>query len=223
MNIQFLRRIKFYILGIIIGSICGFTFHLIINQDPLIKEIFLGSALGLFVTILIPIFRPELLGYKCKEIHLSIPQFSELTFYVDDSQRHVAWSLFIETITRISSQPLNDEGFVREALHSIYSLFQITRDSLKSMEPSKDSEKNKTTVEMFAISMLNNVLRPFLAKWHPLLTIFETNHPNKSEKEWEFNAECRRELEEVRSQILNYAQGFGELADVKHLDYFIKK
>ncbi len=189
----------------------------------MIKSLIWGAVLGLAITVLITFFRPGFLGYKCKEIHLSIPQFSEMTFIVDDLHRRVAWSLFVETITRISTQPLKpEEGFVREALNSLYSLFQITRDLLKSMEPSKDIDRNKMTVEMFAISMLNDELRPFLAKWHPILTDFETRNPDKLDSEWDLNTECRKELEKVRSQTINYAIGFGELAEVKNLEFFFK-
>lgn len=224
MNNQLLRRIFIYLSGIIGGLIIGYAYYLISDQNLLNKSLIWGAILGLSFTVLLPIFRPGLIDYRFKEIHLSIPQFSEMTFVVDDSNRHVAWSLFIETITRITTQPLDtDEGFLREALSSLYGLFQITRDLLKSMEPSKDVSGNKMTVEMFAISMLNDELRPFLAKWHPLLTNFETRFPDKLDSEWDLNSECREELNKLRSQIMDYARGFGELAEVKNLEFFFKK
>ncbi len=224
MNKLLRNRILLWLLGIVSGSVLGYLYFLISGQSPLAKSLILGAMIGLLIAILLPILRPGLIGYKCKEIHLTLPQFSDLTFIVDDTNRRVAWSLFIETITRISTQPLKaEQGFLIEALNSLYSLFQITRDLLKSMEPSKNIDRDQTTVEMFAISMLNDELRPFLSKWHPLLTKFISKNPDKLDIEWELNLECRQELEQIRLRIKNYAMGFGELAEVKNLEYFFKR
>jgi SMC interacting uncharacterized protein involved in chromosome segregation len=133
----------------------------------------------------------------------------------------VAWNLFIETITRISTQPLrSDSGHLRESLESLYNLFSTTRNLLKEMKPS--AEINGTTVELFAVSMLNDELRPYLSKWHPLLSDFEANNPSKKEVDWELNKQFREELEQLRVRIVKYAYGFGEIAGVANLNKFFE-
>lgn len=67
-----------------------------------------------------------------------------------------------------------DQGLVREALNSLYSLFGTTRGVLKAAGPdvgaSRDSVGGIALAQPAAgIAVLNNGLRPFLAKWHPLL------------------------------------------------------
>ena len=78
-----------------------------------------------------------------------------------DPDKDAAWDLYIELLTRISTQQLLDkEGVEKTALLSIYSLFDITRKTLK--------EHGRPCVKFskIAIIILNQVIRPFTAKWH---------------------------------------------------------
>jgi hypothetical protein len=60
------------------------------------------------------------------EITLSIPEFAEMKFAVNAEYRRVAWNLFIETLTRMATQPLGPEdGSLREALTSLYTRFSM--------------------------------------------------------------------------------------------------
>ena len=112
---------------------------------------------------------------------------SELKFVVNNDARLVAWRLYIETVTRVSTQPLADqEGFIREALTSLYGLFVTTRDALKASRPSAPVPGGQT-VEHLAVTMLNHEFRPFLSKWHPRLREFERTHPDSQESAWPEN------------------------------------
>lgn len=52
------------------------------------------------------------------------------------AERDASWEMYVELITRITTNELNDEeGILREALSSFYSLFDITRQILKNMVP----------------------------------------------------------------------------------------
>jgi hypothetical protein len=87
------------------------------------------------------------------------------------------------------------------------------------MEPSTESFRGRT-VEMLAIQMLNKELRPFLAKWHPLLSEFEQKQAGNSEQDWDLNESIRNELEKLRVRVLDYSYGFGQLAQVHDLDTY---
>lgn len=54
----------------------------------------------------------------------------------DRAQQEASWELYVELITRVSMQPLSDDGLLREALSSLYSLFTETRE-LNQMKPSQ--------------------------------------------------------------------------------------
>lgn len=158
---------------------------------------------------------------RLTEVKLTIPQLSELTFVVNNDSRQVAWKLFIETVTRISTQPLmDDEGILRESLTSLYGLFGITRETLKLSRPSVPAVAGRT-VEHLAISMLNNELRPFLSKWHPILRDYEHSHPDEGESNWPGREACRNELRALQQRMHNYACGFADLAGVSDADSMI--
>ncbi|WP_083958225.1 hypothetical protein [Herbidospora mongoliensis] len=152
---------------------------------------------------------------RLTEVTVSVPQVSQLKFVVNNESRQVAWELFIETVTRVSTQPLDDDdGLIREAMNSLYGLFAITRDVLKASRPSVPASGDQT-VEHFAITMLNHELRPFLSKWHPRLREFEKRSPDAPESSWPDNAECRTELRGIQAAMRTYALGYAELAGIR--------
>ncbi|MEU6776581.1 hypothetical protein [Streptomyces sp. NPDC046759] len=153
---------------------------------------------------------------RLTEVRVSVPQLSELTFVVNNEAKQVAWRLFVETVTRVSTQPLaDDEGLLREALTSLYGLFGTVREALKSTRPSVQA-RGEQTVEYLAITMLNRELRPFLSTWHPRLKAFEEDSPDRPESEWPQSADCRAELRVVQADLRGYALGFARLAGVKN-------
>lgn len=151
---------------------------------------------------------------RLTEVRVSVPQLSELTFVVNDDTRQVSWQLFVESVTRISTQRLSDdEGLVREALTSLYGLFATTRDILRTTRPTVGGDG--ITVEYLAVNLLNRELRPFLSKWHPRLKAHENAFPDAPESEWPEAAECRAELAVVQAHTREYVMGFARLAGVR--------
>jgi hypothetical protein len=151
---------------------------------------------------------------KLAEVTLSIPQFSNVKFAVTKDNKTVAWRLFVETVTRVSLQPLDrDSGNLREAMNSLYALFGVTRQVLAESQPTK-STRDTPTVEHLAITMLNRELRPFLALWHPKLKSWEREHPGQPEAAWPDDAACRSDLASMQQRLARYAIGFGELGGV---------
>lgn len=50
----------------------------------------------------------------------------------DEVQQRAAWALYVELSTRIAVQPLEgEEDILREALTSLYNIFNITRQILR--------------------------------------------------------------------------------------------
>ncbi|MFH9613205.1 hypothetical protein ACH4MM_05490 [Streptomyces pratensis] len=158
---------------------------------------------------------------RLTEVKVTVPQLSELTFTVNNDSRQVAWQMFVETVTRVSTQPLaSDQGVVREALTSMYGLFATTRETLKASRPSAPVPGGQT-VEYLAITMLNQALRPFLSHWHPRLQEFERSRPESKESEWPENPACRAALRELQRDVYDYAVGFARLAGVREAESLI--
>ena len=111
----------------------------------------------------------------------------------------------IKLITRITTQPLaQNEGDEATALESVYSIFGITREILKN------KGKKAENFTKIAIIVLNQVIRPFTAKWHR----------KKLEGAFENSTECsifRNELSDLQTKLTRYTKLLAELAMVEDL------
>lgn len=91
---------------------------------------------------------------------------------VTEAQKSVAWALYVELATRVAGVELKPVmGSAREALNSLYSLFETTRAVLRNQGPG--AADGPESVGPIAIDILNRGLRPFLTKWHSILSGFE--------------------------------------------------
>lgn len=131
--------------------------------------------------------------------------FLDMEFVPQDADRNAAWELYVELATRNSTQPLQlglgDDG---KALASLYSLFQTTREIMKKHGP---GAINFTRI---GIAVLNQVLRPFLTRWHGVIDA--ENKPSSITQ-----AEFRKQLELMRQDMLQYARVLAKIADVEEL------
>jgi len=206
------KRINQIITAAVIGAIAGLAVFTVSQITGRNLYVIIGGVAGATAVLVLQQFWRTA---QLTEVKVTVPQVSELTFVVNNDARQVAWKLYVEAVTRISTQPLGDqEGFIREALTSLYGLFATTRDTLKASRPSVPVS-GRQTVEHLAITMLNHRLRPFLSKWHPQLREFERAHPDGPESDWSDNAACRAELRIVQASLVEYALGFAELAGVR--------
>ena len=116
---------------------------------------------------------PKLKNIK---VSLKLPYIGgiEGTWEPDESERKAAWELYVELVTRISvAEP--HEGMLREALSSLYTLFGTTRTILRTYGPGIAQPKggNPLSFGSLAVTILNVVIRPVLAQWHPMLLDYE--------------------------------------------------
>ncbi len=130
--------------------------------------------------------------------------FLDLEFAPTDHERRAAWDLYVELATRVATQPLHDEqGADGSALASLHALFGVTRGVLKQYGP---GAQNFARV---AVAVLNEVLRPFLSRWHPRLDA--QGRVPEAER-----AAFRAELREMQRQLNDdYARVLAALAQVK--------
>lgn len=161
-----------------------------------------------------------------KSFKISIPFLGiEGSWDVDDQQRKAAWEIYVELVTRVTVVELKaEEGIIREALNSYYSLFNTTREILKRYGPSIALSNNEKDVTLghIAVGVLNQVLRPMLAKWHPMLQEHENKRPKSvsvaaHERKWEHAAELRAAIEKVRADLTVYADVLAKVSEVRKL------
>src|SRR5258708_17833110 len=157
-------------------------------------------------------------------VALRLPYIGEIngTWQPDETEQRAAWEMYIELITRISLAELRPgEGLLHEALTSLYTLFDTTRKILREYGPSVARLKDGSEVSFgyLAIAILNCVIRPVLAKWHPRLLHFESIQTNsissvQYEQQWEDSEQLRQELNQVRTILVEYAELLAEIAEV---------
>lgn len=161
-----------------------------------------------------------------KSFSIKIPFLGlEGNWEVDDKQRDAAWEIYIELVTRVTIVELKkDEGILREALNSFYSLFDTTRKILKKYGPSiaVAAKGSDMTLGHVAVGVLNKVLRPLLAKWHPLLEGHESQRPAhvsiaEHERSWEQADALREEIARVRQELIVYADVLAAVSEVSKL------
>jgi hypothetical protein len=144
-----------------------------------------------------------------------------------ESERMAAFDIQVELVTRIGIQELApDSGSLREALDSLYAFFPFTRTTLRKYsislaDPSAAADAAGPTVRALAYDLLNDTLRPFTSRWHPLLAAHEAQRPQgvsplDHERAWTDAAAMRACLAELRTPLLRIA---GELARISGADF----
>ena len=135
--------------------------------------------------------------------------FMEAEFTISTADKDAAWELYVELLTRCATRRLNeDEGDNEEVLTSLYSLFGTTREILKKYK------SDCTNFSKIAIAVLNQIIRPFLSKWHKV----SINSNENNEIKW---CGFRSELEILQSQLKQYTILLAEMAGIEDFSQII--
>ena len=131
--------------------------------------------------------------------------FLEMQWGPNDHDKDAAWEMYIELLTRISTQHLQpDHGDEKTALDSIHALFGLTRQILKIRG------RHCNEFAKIAIVVLNQVVRPFTARWHKksLGGAFEDQTQCR---------EFRQELSQLQRRLRQYTKMLAHMAGVEDL------
>ncbi len=158
------------------------------------------------------------------QVDLQIPYLGKIAgvWKPDEREQDAAWEMYVELATRIAVAELPpNEGLLREGLSSLYGIFTTTRQILRSYGPAVARSKAESEVSFgfLAISILNYVLRPVLARWHPLLLDYEHRRDAsvsawEHEAQWDRAEELRGVLTRTRGVLLEYADLLARISRV---------
>lgn len=143
-------------------------------------------------------------NFQLEKVRLNLKAV-QLEVSFKEADKDAAWELYVEMLTRIVTQPLPTEsGDEETALDSVYSLFPTTREILR--------QRGRKTIAFskVAIPVLNQVVRPFTAKWHREKLAGAFGQESK-------RAEFRSELDGLRKDLLNYNRMLAKIAGVEDL------
>ena len=166
---------------------------------------------------------------KLQSLNINLPfGLGGANIIVTEAQKKVAWALYVELATRVAGVELKPGmGSAREALNSLYSLFDTTRSVLREQGPG--AADGPESVGPIAIEILNQGLRPFMVKWHTRLSEFEAQQTEEQrnrfggeatividESQWPELDDFYREQEENRQGMLQYIQALARIAGISH-------
>ena len=149
------------------------------------------------------------LGNLFKNFHLEKVRLNlkaiQLEVSFQEADKDAAWDLYVEMLTRIITQPLPPEaGNEQAALESVYSLAPATREILR--------HHGRAAIQFskVAVPVLNQIIRPFTAKWHKesLAGTFDQEAKRR---------QFREELENLQVELRNYNRMLAEIASVEDL------
>lgn len=131
--------------------------------------------------------------------------FIEGEFNPRDPDRAAAWELYVELLTRVTTQSIAPEdGEEQTALDSVYSIFPLTRDILRR------HGSGSGEFARLAIPVLNQIVRPFVATWHRRSL---TGAFSESDRCREFRAD----LSALQPRLRNYTRALADMAQVEDL------
>ena len=133
------------------------------------------------------------------------PSWANAEITIDTSDSDAAWELYIEMLTRVVTQTLPIEvGDEETALDSVYSLFPITREVLRRRG------RRAINFTKIAIPVLNQIVRPFTAKWHGRRLAGDL-------ADEDVRGEFRQELATLQDDLRNYNRMLAGIAGVEDL------
>ncbi|MCE4554664.1 hypothetical protein [Pelomonas cellulosilytica] len=132
--------------------------------------------------------------------------FLDAEFAPNDQDADAAWELYVELLTRATTQLLpQDAGDEAAALESVHDLFGLTRAILRA-----PGRRHATGFAKIAIVVLNQKVRPFTAKWHKLQLAGLLDKPD-------MRADFRSELTALQVDLRHYAGLLSQMAGVEDL------
>jgi hypothetical protein len=130
--------------------------------------------------------------------------FLEMQWDPRDEDKSAAWELYVELITRVTTQRLDpDEEEEAGALKSIYELLPLTHERIKH------NGRHCINFTRIAVVVLNQKVRPFTAKWHPIVLAGALSAAQRQE--------FRAKLIALQTDLRNYTRLLADLAAVEDL------
>lgn len=130
--------------------------------------------------------------------------FLEMEWQAGDEDKNAAWELYVELITRVATQYLEpDEGDEAAAMQSIQAMFGLTRTIIIR------NGRHSINFARIAVVVLNQVIRPFTARWHMRLENGMLDEPARKI--------FRQELRSLQEDLRNYTRLLADIAGVEDL------
>ncbi|WP_195822324.1 hypothetical protein [Roseobacter sp. MH60115] len=164
-------------------------------------------------------FRRRLKDFEIDGAELGLGD-QKISFKPNDTDRQIAYSIWVELSTRKIGLPIDAEhDVIAEVYDSWYAFFGVTRELIKGVPVSKVRGKSTSKIVDLSVEVLNEGLRPHLTKWQARFRHwYEQQLENKTDAEPQsvqqnFPAyqELVEDLLEVNQKLIAYRAKMNQL------------
>lgn len=144
----------------------------------------------------------------------------KISFKPNDTDRQIAYSIWVELSTRKIGLPIDiEDDVIAEVYDSWYAFFGVTRELVKDIPVSKVRGDSTGKIIELSIEVLNEGLRPHLTKWQARFRHWYEGQmdkkvdvsPQEMQKKFpDYNALCE-ELLAVNKRLIAYRKKMNEL------------
>lgn len=175
----------------------------------------LGALVGVLAALIWVFARTTITRARISKITLRLGG-ADVDVTLDPDSRQQLWRFFIEMTSRVATRALPPgEGLLEEALTSLYLLFDRARVDLSAQPPRETVPTGTAPPHVYVLDILNEDLRPCLARWHVRLEAW--NRTSLPESEWPLRDACRTDLERTRERVVERAWQLGTALEIPNL------
>lgn len=144
----------------------------------------------------------------------------KISFKPNDTDRQIAYSIWVELSTRKVGLPIDMENdVIAEVYDSWYAFFAVTRELIKGIPVSRVRGSSTSQIVNLSVEVLNEGLRPHLTKWQARFRHwYERQMENKTDadpqelqKGFPAYDELAKDLLEVNQRLIAYRAKMNEL------------
>lgn len=144
----------------------------------------------------------------------------KISFKPNDTDRQIAYSIWVELSTRKIGLPIDlEHDVIAEVYNSWYAFFGVTRELIKSIPVSKVRSKSTGQIVDLSIEVLNEGLRPHLTKWQARFRHWyeqqmekkPDSEPQEVQKNFAAYEELVKDLLAVNKGLIAYREKMNEL------------
>jgi hypothetical protein len=177
----------------------------------------LGLLAGLAVAALWLYRKPLFARARIANVTLPLPTGGTIQVALDPDAKRQLWRLFVEMASRVATRPLApNEGLISAALGSLYTLFERARADLGTVPADPGVAGDAVPPQVYVLRILNDDLRPCLARWHPYIEAWKTT--GLAETAWPLAELCRGDIEATRQRVTERVWQLGDALGVTGLD-----
>lgn len=188
-------------------------------QISLLPAVLIAVVLAIAVFVVRRMAHRRLSEFEIDSAEMGIGD-AKFTFKPNDTDRQIAYSIWVELSTRKIGLPIDpDDDVITEIYDSWYSFFGVTREMIKDIPVSKVRGDSTSKIVDLSVEVLNEGLRPHLTKWQARFRHWYEHHtedvadidPQALQKKFPLYDELMEDPLAVNGRLIAYRKKMNQL------------